>query len=462
MADDVDELLVTRRSRRSTAGNRMEAAMAEMELDESMKDAEDDMDYTNGKDEEDIFDADFESTDEEAQDEEVAGELAARDEEKRARKATRSRLEKATEAAHARNKATFDPQATATPKQKRRVALGGAVNAVTGEAIVGRRPAHRQSMRKHTVLNTSLTETRLKRSEEKKAAQAPKKPRPEGRTASQAELIARALDAEEGNIVEHRDYLKLEEEKRRRARVVRPAVEGPLLRWVSRVEEVKVVVPPPPVYTYGYASYAGGSSGGFLFPAYQPPTGGTSSNPVNSNLPASANIPSISNTAPNTTISAHPFYRPTAAPYIPYTPPVAVTRTEKVARNYVVHEETQGPELVPSNALAGRSSHNRSQNVSTPKPSWGATMSALFGTHVNWEEVKVYAGKGRPMARPVQTCPLTGRPAPYRDPRTGVPFADVGAFETLTRLLNHEYVWAPEIGAYVRQEAPVDKPSDME
>jgi vacuolar protein sorting-associated protein 72 len=38
-------------------------------------------------DEEDIFDADFESTDEEAQDEEAVGELAAQEEEKRARKA---------------------------------------------------------------------------------------------------------------------------------------------------------------------------------------------------------------------------------------------------------------------------------------------------------------------------------------------------------------------------------------
>lgn len=88
--------------------------------------------------------------------------------------ATRTRLEKATDAAHARNKATFDPQAAPTPsKPKRRVALGGAVNAATGETIVersgGQRPtAHRQSLRKHTVLNTSLTETRLKRSEEKK------------------------------------------------------------------------------------------------------------------------------------------------------------------------------------------------------------------------------------------------------------------------------------------------------
>ncbi|KAJ7127190.1 YL1 nuclear protein-domain-containing protein [Mycena epipterygia] len=493
-----EELLVTRRSRRSTAGNRMQAAMAEMELDDSLKDGDDDADYANDKDEEDVFDADFESTDEEAQDEEMTGEMAAQEEEKRARKATRSRLEKATDAAHARNKATFDPQAIAIPSSKRRVALGGAVNAATGEAIAERsgdqRPtAHRQSMRKHTILNTSLTETRLKRSEEKKAAQVPKKPRREVRTLSQTELIARALDAEEGNIVEHRDYLKVEEEKRRRARVVRPVVQGPLLRWVSRVEEVKVPIPPPLVYNYGYT---GGTSGGFIFPSYQPvgAAGGTlntlptstSNTPVNSNPAAQTYIPSTSftNNPLNAYIPSHPSYLPAAGPYIP---PIPATRTEKVARNYVVHEEAQGPEIPPSNTLPGRSTSNRSQNTNIPKPAWGSTMTALFGSHVNWEEVKVYAGKGRPMSksncfipgsldivllnsshctlyllaillgRPIQTCPLTGRAARYRDPRTGVPFADVGAFETLTRVLNHEYVWTPEIGAYVRQEAPVAK-----
>ncbi|KAJ6577256.1 YL1 nuclear protein-domain-containing protein [Mycena capillaripes] len=455
-----EELLVTRRSRRSTAGNRMEAAMAEMELDESMKDAEEDADYTNDKDEEDIFDADFESTDEEAQDEEVAGETAAQEEEKRARKATRTRLEKATDAAHARNKATFDPQAASTPpKPKRRVALGGAVNAATGETIFerdgGQRPtAHRQSMRKHTVLNTSLTETRLKRSEEKKASQTPKKVRADAPTISQAELIARALDAEEGNIVEHRDYLKLEEEKRRRARVVRPTVQGPLLRWLSRVEEVKVVVPPPPPPAYNYG-YAGGSSGGFVFPTYQPGSAMGS----NSHIPAP--YASSSGTIPQTTYAgpSNITYRPNpGVPYIPYTPSMPPTRTEKVARNYVVHEETQSPET----ANAGRSASNRSLNTNVPISAWGATMAALFGSHVNWEDVKVYTGKGRPMSRPAQTCPLTGRPARYRDPRTGVPFADIGAYETLTRILNHEFVWSPEIGAYIRQEPPGVKPAAME
>ncbi|KAJ7650579.1 YL1 nuclear protein-domain-containing protein [Roridomyces roridus] len=404
---DVDDFLVTRRSRRSTAGNRMEAAMAEMGAEE-LKDAEDDADFTNDKDEEDVFDADFESTDDEAQADDAAAETTVQDEEKRVRKANRSRLEKATDAAHVRNRATFAPQ-TAAPKVKRRVA--------TVEAIPGpSRPAtHRQSTRIHTILNTSQTETRLKRSEERRAAQTIKKPR-EVRTVSQAELIARALDAEEGNIVQHRDYLKIEEEKRRRARVVRPTVEGPLLRWVSRKEEVTMVVPPPPPPTYGYAY---GSGGGYVYPTYQP----------TNSQPSYVFPPPNSSSAP-----VYPAYTP-------------VVHLEKVARNYVVHEQGQDPEILAS---AGR--NNARAPLSDAKPTWGETMTAMFGSHVNWEDVTAYTAKGRPMGRPVQVCPLTGRIARYRDPRTGVPFADVGAFEVLTRVLNHEYVWSREIGAYIHAQ----------
>ena len=60
------------------------------------------------------------------------------------------------------------------------------------------------------------------------------------RTLTQDQLIARALDMEEGNIVEHRNYLSNEDEKRKRAHVVRPVVQGPLLRWVSKRESITV------------------------------------------------------------------------------------------------------------------------------------------------------------------------------------------------------------------------------
>ncbi|KAK0239889.1 YL1 nuclear protein-domain-containing protein [Armillaria nabsnona] len=419
----VEETLVARRSRRSTAGNRMEAALAEMSIDDSAKDLDDDVDFSVDKYEEDIFESDFESTDEEAQDEGNAGEQDALDEEKQARKAARTRVEKATAIAHARQKVTFNPEASTStaPKTKlrpnRRGSLGTTVNAVTGEVIRGDAKGQRHSKRTHTIKNTTATAKRFKKGEERRAAQTPKKVKALAREITQGELIARALDNEEGNIVDHRDYLKLEEEKRKRARVVRDAVEGPLLRWISRGEDIKIqveVTPPAatPAYNYGHG-----------YGAYNAP--GTSTPP------------------------AYPYYAPAATthyqnPYMHYLPPPAPPpapvfeeRTERVNKNYLVHELAQYEKV--------------------PKPSWTESMEVIFGDHVKWDQVKVYSGKGRPTSRPKQMCPLTGQPASYLDPRTGVPFSNIWAYETLTKLLNHEFVWSTALGCYVRQEDPPEE-----
>ena len=56
------------------------------------------------------------------------------------------------------------------------------------------------------------------------------------------------------------------------------------------------------------------------------------------------------------------------------------------------------------------------------------------------------------IARPIQKCPLTGKPAPYRDPRTMVPFADVEGYKTLTSILEHKLVWNADLGCYTMNE----------
>jgi len=49
----------------------------------------------------------------------------------------------------------------------------------------------------------------------------------------------------------------------------------------------------------------------------------------------------------------------------------------------------------------------------------------------------------------VLACPITGLPAPYRDPRTGVPFANVRAYDVLTDILQHKYFWSATLGQYL-------------
>jgi hypothetical protein len=53
-----------------------------------------------------------------------------------------------------------------------------------------------------------------------------KRPKAQRRAPTQDELLKRAQETEERNVIEHRDYLKTEDEKRQRARLVRHAIEG--------------------------------------------------------------------------------------------------------------------------------------------------------------------------------------------------------------------------------------------
>ncbi|KAJ3922628.1 YL1 nuclear protein-domain-containing protein [Lentinula edodes] len=534
-----EDTLVSRRSRRSTAGNRMQAALAEIAVEDlSKEDAEEDKDFIVETYEEDVFESDFESTDEE---EPAAAEHEpVENEEKQARKVARSRLERATAAAHARQKVTFDPTATTEgaststpastsktkPKRKRRVSLGFTINAQTGEVIaendqdqddrnseanvedggdgtaVQRRK--RSSKRQTTIKNTTDTVTRYLKSEQQKALQPSRKRSRSNKRPTQAELLARALDTEEGNLVDHRDYLMLEEEKRRtRNKRDQVTVTGPLLRWVSKAEEVKIEIVQEKEKekeghtanaTPGYAddpclsnlpsTLPSGREPGYTPQSFVPASvanSSTSTVPPNSTsitVPptASASSTLIPNSTPSnwppatSNSSSYPHQytlSPTTAATIPAaqssqypqstqfsaplgfqlpptsTPPTAPGsgpileseikkyKTVKVAKSYLVHELNQDEE-------------------DNSKPSWEETMEAMFGNHVKWGGMKVYTVKNRPLTRYIPTCPITGLPAKYLDPRTGVPFANIRAYNTLKKLQRDiEDVWDNELGCYI-------------
>lgn len=315
-------------------------------------------------------------------------------------------------------------------------------------------------------------------------AATPKKAKVSKKRLTQGELIARALDNEEGNLVEHKNYLQLEEEKRKRARVTKTAISGPLVRWVSRHEEVKVVIQPPapppahspapstpantshPLasyaafgYPYSYAYRPGSTYSDYLrfHQAYSQGlylksgsgiTGDTQAQ--SSQQEAGSVVPQMTSTSvltQSTTTSASPAGTLATQQLAAPQQPQPIEKIETVTKNYVVHE--------------------LGQHDGIRKANWTETMKAMFGDHVRWDEVKVYTGKGRPMctfqfkfpsshfasdgfmtARPKHICPITGKQAAYLDPRTGVPYADVRAFKVLTDLLEHEYIWNAELGCY--------------
>ncbi|TCD63095.1 hypothetical protein EIP91_005999 [Steccherinum ochraceum] len=481
----MEDSLVMRRPKRSTAGNRMEAALAEFKVEDVGVDGEEDIDFIVDKDEEDAFESDFESTDEEAAQEDVdaSAEKLARDDERVHRKTGgMTQLDRITAAAQKRHEAILDPEkyeaiaqkkkAATEARLKRKVSMGVAVDAETGEVIpgapsengegeAGEDESRRRSKRKHTVDSRTAHIERLRKEVEEKKTATPKKVKAKGPPPTQEELMKRAMDMEAGNVEEHTNYLTNEEERRRKARRIREAVDGPLLRWVSKAEKVKVIVeapapaPPPPAppaptlirpassgghpttmsYQYGY-SYPNMPSSST--PASQPHTPYSPSSYYPYALVQSPH-PSAPGTPPTSSQPTFIYHYPAQpAPQAPVPasgpaaatvpPPPPVHRMETVAKSYIVHELDQEDD--------------------PPKPTWGETMTAMFGNHVNWEEMEYFFGKNRPMSRPVLTCPITGEPAPYLDPRTGVPFANVHAYKTLTALLDHVFIWDETLGCY--------------
>ena len=202
---------------------------------------------------------------------------------------------------------------------------------------------------------------------------------------------------EEGNIKEHKNYLKLEEEKRKRARLVRTAVEGPLLRWVSKAEEVTVRTEPEPTphlaqaathYPYSYPvppqlpnsypqplAYPSSSNTSYYNPPHPPSSGSTGPSTqmtfIHYGQASGSMAPVPTWLPPVPQAQVHPLVLTT-----PTSPPKLLSRTETVAKNYVVHET--------------------SQDEGTLKPPWKETMAAMFGDHVRWEELRAYAGRNRP------------------------------------------------------------------
>jgi hypothetical protein len=182
-------------------------------------------------------------------------------------------------------------------------------------------------------------------------------------------------------VVEHRDYLKAEDEKRRRARVVRPVIEGRLIRWVSKVEEETVHFTPPespmPAASISHTPHRY-----TIGPGQLPYWGPIPTTPGSSSPSSYAGLPSY----PQSSSFLYP--HPPLQPHTPSTSnatrplepvPAVVQRKRKAAKNYVILEN--------------------SQTGKVPKVTWKQTMEGMFGDHVRWEDVRVYSTKNRPMCK---------------------------------------------------------------
>jgi vacuolar protein sorting-associated protein 72 len=49
-------------------------------------------------------------------------------------------------------------------------------------------------------------------------------------------------------------------------------------------------------------------------------------------------------------------------------------------------------------------------------------------------------------------CPITGKEARYREPRTNTPYATASSYEYIRNCLDHKFIWSPSLGIYTCSE----------
>lgn len=80
------------------------------------------------------------------------------------------------------------------------------------------------------------------------------------------------------------------------------------------------------------------------------------------------------------------------------------------------------------------------QNMA-PDATWVDEFRALLGDHCEWNHLQVVPSRNRPLRPRQSVCVLTGLPARYRDPETGLPYATFAAYKVLRRVLRNGYLW---------------------
>jgi vacuolar protein sorting-associated protein 72 len=76
-----------------------------------------------------------------------------------------------------------------------------------------------------------------------------------------------------------------------------------------------------------------------------------------------------------------------------------------------------------------------------PDTPWQVAYSHLFGSHVNWSQYPIVPARNRPLRPRQSVCPITGLPAIYKDPRSGIAYANKEAYQSLTRVMAGQHQW---------------------
>lgn len=287
--------------------------------------------------------------------------------------------------------------------------------------------------------------------EEERRAQLPVRSQPKKKPRlTQDALIAEALEMEEINRENLKWFLEQEEEKKKSLRNFnKNVIKGPFIRWQS-------------VGLDRFGNKLGEINDDDNFDEYgnlieQAPVPGVNPAPApiaSTSTSSTATLPNASTstttTAPSSSTQLIPSPFPTTTPSTsslnaPTLDPVFAARAEAIAqKNADQALELQRASNV-SIAAELRIEANSRSYVSIhdlpPDSNWVDEYNALLGDHCSWDSIAMVPTRNRPLRPKRSICPITGLPANYKDPRSGIAFANKEAYQTLTEVLDNRFIW---------------------
>ena len=472
-------MLVQERARRSNAGNRMQELLArgEFEADDMFLEAENDVEFEAREEEPDIVDSDFDgnSTEEES-DEDVEAEESIAREEKRQRKAAKPAV-----------RTLAQPKGPSAPAPARPRAPRTMPSVVPPGGV-------RSSSRRSTVENKMATQTKLQEAEARRAS-VRARPAKRVKHLTQDALIREALEMEEENTQSLLHYLEQEEERKARQRQAgKKHMSGPFVRWISvgldqnifnsiEVRDAKAKKEPPSeerenAFPQGTEAQAAREMPERTTPL---PTEEAGPEPDSGAAEPRTEAPNESREAPNEAAEPH-----SEAPNEATEPRSETLSESRETPNEAPEPHTEAPiesceaaqppslacsepnesaqethpPLAPSHApmepAASTDPDTPSSTEKTartilslhglePGATWVDEFRYLLGDHCAWDRLPFVPSRNRPYRPRQSTCVITGLPARYRDPRTGIPYATTEAYATIERVLRGEYVWTGSV-----------------
>lgn len=472
-------MLVQERARRSNAGNRMQELLArgEFEADDMFLEAENDVEFEAREEEPDIVDSDFDgnSTEEES-DEDVEAEESIAREEKRQRKAAKPAV-----------RTLAQPKGPSAPAPARPRAPRTMPSVVPPGGV-------RSSSRRSTVENKMATQTKLQEAEARRAS-VRARPAKRVKHLTQDALIREALEMEEENTQSLLHYLEQEEERKARQRQAgKKHMSGPFVRWISvgldqnifnsiEVRDAKAKKEPPSEERENALPQGTEAQAAREIPERTTPlpTEEAGPEPDSGAAEPRTEAPNESREAPNEVAEPHSeapneaTERHSEAPIESREAPNEATEPHTEAPiesceavqppSLACSEPNESaqethPPLAPSHApmepAASTDPDTPSSTEKTartilslhglePGATWVDEFRYLLGDHCAWDRLPFVPSRNRPYRPRQSTCVITGLPARYRDPRTGIPYATTEAYATIERVLRGEYVWTGSV-----------------